>query len=247
MNRKPEGRALKHALLERLMHYYYFVGERVAKNDEPPGRHGHTVSSAEIAKFLNMDDTLVRKDLASVGVRGYPRVGFRATEVLAAIRELLGFNRTYRAIIVGAGRMGGALASSTDFSQLGLQVVAVFDNDIEKHGMVLGGIEVQPMVYLEAVVQQMDVRLAILTVPAEPAQGITDRLVRAGVQAIWSFAPTALVTPESVVVRHEHIAVGLAEVAYHLKEMHPAAQPETPPLREDSLDGTTIPGETSPS
>lgn len=213
MGRRNAGKMLKHALLERLMHYYYFVG---AQTDEGAGE---TVSSAQIAKFLNMDDTLVRKDLAAIGVRGYPRVGFKSAEVLAAIRNVLGFNDTYKAIIVGAGRMGGALAAYTDFAKYGLFVVAAFDIDPNKQGMVLGGIVVQPMENLEMVITRHGVRLAILTVPAGPAQDITDRLARAGVRAIWNFAPVNLSAPTNVVVRHEHISVGLAELAYHLK--HP--------------------------
>jgi redox-sensing transcriptional repressor len=204
-------RLLKHALLERLMHYYYYVGQR------GEGSTPDTVASAEIARFLNMDDTLVRKDLAAIGVRGYPRVGFRTAEIVEAIRRVLGFNDSYRAVIIGAGRLGGALASYTDFTRLGLHIVAVFDNDPARYGSMVSGVAVQPMENLESVVAWRAVRLAILTVPAGPAQSIADRLVRAGVQAIWNFAPTALVTPPDTVVRHEHIAVGLAELSYHLK------------------------------
>lgn len=211
MGRKPAGKTLKHALLERLMHYYYYVTEKKAKND------GDAVSSQEIGSFLTMDDTLVRKDLAAIGVRGYPRVGFKAEEVKDAIRNVLGFDHTYKAVIVGAGRMGGALASYTDFSNYGLRVVAAFDLDPNKHGIFIGSTSVQSMENLEPVIEQHNVRLAILTVPAEPAQAIAERLVKAGVQAIWNFAPVTLTLPGDVVVRHEHISVGLAELAYHLK------------------------------
>lgn len=213
MGRKTQGELLKHVLLERLMHYYYFLGERPGE-DSP-----ETVSSGQIAKFLNMDDTLVRKDLAALGVRGHPRIGFKTHEVLAAIRNVLGFEKTNKAIVVGTGRLGGALAAYSGFSKCSLFIVAAFDSDPQKQGSVLAGTVVQPMENLEAVIQRHNVRLAILTVPADPAQEIADRLVRAGIRAIWNFAPKALVVPSGVVVRHEHIVAGLAELAYHLKNI----------------------------
>lgn len=231
MGRKRVTDTLRHALLERLMHYYYYVGERLdlVNGRHAPGEGLLTVSSAEIAQFLNMDDTLVRKDLAAIGVRGYPRVGFRAVEVMRAIRDALGFNDVYKAIIVGAGRMGGALATYTDFSKYGLFVVAAFDVDADKHGRLLGDIEILPMQDLEKTIIEHGVRLAILTVPVDPAQDIADRLVAAGVRAIWNFAPTKLTTPDHVVVRHEHISVGLAELAYHLKRLQGIGTPDSPP------------------
>lgn len=211
MSRKNQGQTLKHVLLERLMHYYSYLGQR-------GGEQGpETISSAQIAKFLNMDDTLVRKDLAAIGVRGHPRVGFRTQEVVAAIREVLGFNEAHKAIVVGAGRLGSALAAYSGFAKCGLFVVAALDNDPLKQGTILAGTVVQPMENLESVIRRHNVRLAILSVPVEPAQEIADRLVRAGIRAIWNFAPTAIVVPEGVIVRHEHIAVGLAELAYRLK------------------------------
>ncbi len=213
MGRKTRGELLKHVLLERLMHYYYFLGER------PDGDSPETVSSGQIAKFLNMDDTLVRKDLAAIGVRGHPRIGFKTREVIEAIRDVLGFDTSNKAIVVGAGRLGGALAAYSGFAKCGLFIVAAFDSDPLKQGTVLAGTVVQPMENVESVILRHNVKLALLTVPAEPAQAIADRLIRAGIKAIWNFAPTAIVAPQDVVVRHEHIAAGLAELAYHLKNL----------------------------
>jgi len=211
MGRLRSTRALRHAHLERLMHYYHFIGERIAQ------QAANTVSSAQLASVLNMDDTQVRKDLAAIGVRGYPRVGFKTTEVMEAIREVLGFDASYKAVLIGAGRLGGAMAAYRGFSRYGLSIVALFDANLEVLGSTVGGYVVQPLHVLEAVIQRHGVRLGILTVPAEAAQPLTDRLVGLGVRAIWNFAPTGLTVPEWVVLRHEHISVGLAELAYFLK------------------------------
>jgi redox-sensing transcriptional repressor len=211
MSRKAKGPVLNQLVLERLMHYYHLVGEQIP--ELPTG----WVSSAHIAQLLDMDDTLVRKDLAAIGVRGRPRVGFSVTELKGRIREVLGFNDMYKAIIVGAGRLGGAIVSYSGFARYGLYVVALFDSDEDRIGSVMGGVLVQSIESLEAVIRRHDVHMAIITVPAEAAQALADRLVVAGIRAIWNFAPTSLAVPADVFVRHEHISVGLAEVAYYLK------------------------------
>lgn len=211
MAKKEKGPVLNQLVLERLMHYYHLVGEQI------PDRASGWVSSAHIAELLSMDDTLVRKDLAAIGVRGRPRVGFSIAELKGRIREVLGFNDTYRTVVVGAGRLGGALVSYSGFAKYGLYIVAMFDSDESRVGSVMGGVLIQSVDKLEAVIQRHDVNMAILTVPAEAAQSLADRLVAAGIRAIWNFAPTSLSVGESVFVRHEHISVGLAELAYYLK------------------------------
>jgi redox-sensing transcriptional repressor len=133
------------------------------------------------------------------------------------IRDVLGFNDMYKAVIVGAGRLGGAIASYAGFAKYGLYVVAMFDVDEDRIGSVMGGVLVQSIENLETIIQRHDVHMAILTVPAEAAQTLGDRLVAAGIRAIWNFAPTSLSVPSDVFVRHEHISVGLAELAYYLK------------------------------
>jgi redox-sensing transcriptional repressor len=213
-------RTLKHATLERLMHYYHYIGEQIATQNQG------TVSSSNIAKLLDTDDTVVRKDMAAIGVRGYPRVGFKADEVMAAIRDVLGFDNAYRAIIIGAGRLGSAIVSYPGFSKYGLRIDALIDSDPSRAGAVEGGVEVRHLDELESIIENHNIRLAILTVPAEAAQPLADRTVKAGVDAIWNFAPTSLVVPSHVLVRHEHISVGLAELAYHLNRRVAEKAPE---------------------
>jgi redox-sensing transcriptional repressor len=209
---KSKNKHLSHALLERLMHYYYFVGEQILA-----GGGRDTVTSTEIAQLIHMDDTLVRKDLASIGVRGYPRVGFKATEVLEAIRRVLGFDRTYRAVVIGAGRLGSAMASYRGFTKYGLEICSIFDKDPAKVGVRMGHLVIQPLEDLAIVVEGKKVQIAILTVPPEVAQKVVDFAVSSGIQAIWNFASTSLKAPEHVFIRHEHISIGLAELSYHLK------------------------------
>ena len=211
MGRSKAKYELGHAHLERLVHYYHFLGERVDLDETT------RVSSQQLAQLLTMDDTQVRKDLAAIGVRGVPRLGYLAAEVVDAIRQVLGFDTIHRAILVGAGRLGGALAAYRGFVKYGLRIVGVFDQDPGKVGTTIGAHFIYSTTELEAVIERNNVHLAILAVPAEACQALADRLVRAGIAGIWNFGPTTLTVPSGVVVRHEHIVVGLAELAYHLQ------------------------------
>lgn len=206
--KKPGG--FKHILIERLMHYYHFMGQL------EKGNTSAYFSSRHLAAVVDMDETQVRKDLAAIGVRGLPRVGFRVEEVQRRIREVFGFDEKREAVIVGAGHLGGALAAYSGFATYGLAFVAVFDGDSAKVGTSVGGLAVRPMNKLKPFVERRRIRLAALAVPGEAAQGVADLLALAGIQAVWNFAPVNIVVPEEVMVRHEHISVGLAELAYHL-------------------------------
>ena len=196
------------------MRYYRFLAEATAT--EPL----QTVTSAQIAEALDVDPTQVRKDLSAVGLIGMGRVGFDVCEVCRAIRIALGFNQGYEAVLIGAGHLGRALLAysgfASGFATYGLHIVAAFDNDKRKIGGKIAGLRVKPMKALSPFVRRRQIRLAILTTPAEVSQELTDRLVSAGVKAIWNFTPTRLSVPGGVFVRNEYISIGLSEIAYHL-------------------------------
>jgi len=199
-------------VLERLMRYHRFLAETRARKAPP------TVTSAEIAKALDIDPTQVRKDLGAIGLRGTGRVGFDAGDVVHRIREYLAFDRTHLAILVGAGHLGGALMAYTGFARYGLRVVAAFDADQSKTGQVIAGCTVRSTKGMRAFIQRHRIRLAVLATPASVSQKVADRLVAAGITAIWNFSPIRLTVPHGVFVRNEHISLGLAELAFHLRD-----------------------------
>jgi len=198
------------------MRYYRFLSESGAKKPV------ETVTSAQIAEALDIDATQVRKDFSAIGLLGLGRVGFDVCEVCRAIRVVLGFDQKYDAVLVGAGHLGSALLAysgfASGFARYGLHIVAAFDNDKGKIGAEIAGCNVRPMKELKPFVKRRMIRLAVLTTPADVSQELTDRLISAGVKAIWNFSPTRLAVPPGVLVRNEHISVGLSEIAYHLKE-----------------------------
>lgn len=205
---------LRRVVLERLFRYFRYLGELQAKSSR------QTVTSAEMGEALDIDPTQVRKDFGAIGLVGISRIGYEICEVCRAIRVVFGFNRPYDAVLVGAGHLGSAILEYHGFARYGLQVVAAFEKDPEKVGGEIGGVLIQPVRSLKAYVKKHEIRMAILTTPVSASQKITDRLVDAGVKVVWNFSPTRLHAPADVLVRNEHISLGLAEVAYHLNQFN---------------------------
>jgi len=201
---------LQRHVIERLPRYYHYI-----RNVAVP-RGQETISSAQLAAWLRVDDTLIRHDLAKIGVKGQPRRGFRCSEVVAAIRQTLGFDREKRAIIIGAGRLGGAIASYRGFEQYGLRILAAGDSAPAREQQMLGRIRVYPLEDLEAVIRKIRAELAIITVPREAACEVAERVQKAGVRCIWNFAPAHLEVSDEIFVRNELLSVGLAELSYRL-------------------------------
>ncbi len=202
---------LRKPVLERLMRYYHFLVELTA------GDPVKTVTSAQIAKRLDIDPTQVRKDFSAIGLVGIGRVGFDIRAVCSMIRVVLGFDRDYEAVLVGTGHLGTALLAYSGFARYGLRIVAAFDNDQDRVGGEIADCTIRSTMLMKSCIEKNNIRLAILTTPAEVSQGLADRLVSAGIKAIWNFSPTRLTVPPDVLVRNEHISVGLSEIAHHLK------------------------------
>jgi redox-sensing transcriptional repressor len=212
MDRRSRLEPLRPVVLERLIRYYRYLSELTARKSL------ETITSAQLGAALDIDPTQVRKDFGAIGLMGISRVGYEVCEVCRAIRLVFGFDHPYSAILVGAGHLGSALLNYPGFARFGLRIVAAFDNDPAKIGHDITGVEVRSIRALKAYVERHGIRMAILTTPVAASQSLTDRLVKAGVKAIWNFSPTRLTVPHDVLVRNEHISLGLAQLAYHLSK-----------------------------
>ena len=190
------------ATLGRLPQYLCFLERTDAR----------TVSATAIAKALNLGEVQVRKDLAAVSGAGRPRIGYETCELAQKLQSVLGCGTKSRAVIVGAGKLGKALLDYEGFSKYGLEIVGAFDIDKRKAAETESGKSVYHIDSLEEKCSEWQVRIGIITVPAESAQIMCDRLVGAGVSAIWSFAPCALNVPDGVAFRREDLALSLAHL-----------------------------------
>ncbi len=168
------------------------------------------VSSASIAHELGLGEVQVRKELSLVSGRGKPRVGYDAKKLLADIRRFLGEDEPVEAVIVGAGRLGCALLGYSGFEEFGVRISCAFD--ISDAADSVGGKMVYNISRLTEYCKQHSVEIGIITVPAENAQAVCDRLIEAGVRGIWNFTPTTLNVPDSIAVVNEKLAVSLSQL-----------------------------------
>jgi redox-sensing transcriptional repressor len=177
------------------------------------------VTSAELARRLKLDETLVRKDLAMTKFTGKPRVGFGVPELLAHLQHFLGAQHTKEAILVGAGRLGQALVAYHGFEKYSLSIVALFDTNPAKIGQQVEGRSIYPLWQAAAFAQRNSIRIAILTVPSDVAQPVADMLADAGVLAFWNFSGHPLNLPDPVVVLNEDLAESLAVLSHRVGKL----------------------------
>jgi redox-sensing transcriptional repressor len=176
-------------------------------------------SATVIARVLNLNEVQVRKDLAAISQSGgRPRTGYIVQELISDIEDFLGLKNVDEAVLVGAGHLGKALLSYRGFDEFGLKIIAAFDSNEAIVGMEYNGKMVFPLYKLIDLTKRLNVRIGIITVPAEQAQGVCDMLVEAGCLAIWNFAPVLLNVPNSIMVQNENMAASLVLLSRHLKE-----------------------------
>ncbi|HPF62091.1 MAG: redox-sensing transcriptional repressor Rex [Gemmatimonadetes bacterium] len=180
-----------------------------------------TISSEALANRAGTTSAQVRKDLSFFGSFGKRGLGYDVHALADRLREILGLGHRYRVIIIGAGRLAGALVQYAGFSARGFEIKAVVDRDPAKIGHVWDEITVEDVADLEAIVAREAVEIAILVTPADPAQALVDRLVAAGVTAILNFAPVQLHVPEGVDVKNVNLAVELETLSYALAHRVP--------------------------
>lgn len=178
-------------------------------------RDGHaTTSSNQIGRRLGFTDAQVRKDLAYFGHFGYPGIGYRCEELIAAIRRILGTDQQWSPALVGAGNLGRALLGYKGFQQRGFRVIAAFDTDASKIGSQIEGVPVYHLDRLPEVAATKHIRLAIIAVPASAAQTAADRLVAVGVEGILNFAPVTINLPEHVSQVGVDLAIELEQLSF---------------------------------
>ncbi len=178
-----------------------------------------SVSAAEAAKHLGLSDVQVRKDFAEVcSVSGRPRMGFEIKRLIRDMESFLGFDNVTEAVLVGAGQLGKTLLGYSGFSGYGLNIVAAFDIDPKACCTAVCGKKILPMEKLEGTVKRAHIHIGIITVPAAEAQSVCNRLLSAGVLAIWNFAPVQLAAPPDIPVKNEDMAASLALLSKQLKE-----------------------------
>ncbi len=175
-----------------------------------------TVSSDEIAKGVGVSSAQVRKDLAYFGEFGTRGVGYKVEELYGNLMSILGLDQMWNVIIIGAGKLGSALALYQGFSDRGFKVSAILDIDEKKIGSRLDGVIIEPLEVLNQKVKEYNVNIGMVSVPASGAQDVTDKLVQAGIKAILNFSPRVLKVPNDVILRNVDLSVNLEVLSFNL-------------------------------
>lgn len=198
--------------IRRLILYYRYL-EELAKKD--PDRK---ISSVALGKGVGVTATQVRKDLSYFGPLGLKGVGYEVGSLKNRLEKIIGFNRNWEVVLVGAGNLGRALVYYQKFKDLGLNIVEVFDCDLNKIGNMINGITVKSTKEMQRIIFKRGIKIAVIAVPAEEAQQVAEELVKAGVRAIWNFAPVPLDLDREIIVISEDLSSGIGSLIYRLKK-----------------------------
>jgi redox-sensing transcriptional repressor len=205
----PVVKRIAESTVRRLSIYLRFL-------EEFENRGSITVSSEELARRGGTTSAQVRKDLSFFGSFGKRGLGYSVPELSTALREILGLGREWRVVIIGAGKIGAALAQYRGFRQRGFNILAVYDSNPEKIGRTLEGIEIRDIDRFEQDVARDRPEIAVIAIPGEGAQEVLDRIVRTGIKAVLNFAPVQLHAPADVTVKAVNMAMELEGLSFAL-------------------------------
>lgn len=175
-----------------------------------------SVSSGEIADGVGVSPAQVRKDLAYFGEFGTRGVGYNVKDLMRYTLKILGLDRHWNLILVGAGTLGYALCTYNGFNMRGFSIVAVFDNDLTKIGRTVNGFEVLPMEKMPGVIRDYNVMIGIIATPPASAQEVADLMAKNNIRAILNFAPLPLSIPDNIEIRNVDLSVKLEILTFNL-------------------------------
>ena len=201
------------AVIRRLPRYFRYLRELI--------RLGKMrVSSGELSEMMNVTASQIRQDLNCFGGFGQQGYGYNVNYLYAKICELLGVGAGIRAIIIGAGDLGRALVRSPMFEKRGVDIVAMFDISPELIGKEVGGVAIRDIATLESFCSEVPVDLAVLTLPKESVEEVSERLVQKGIPGLWNFTGKEITYPEDrVVVENVHLGDSLMILDYRICQL----------------------------
>ena len=206
MNIRTQKNTISSRVIERLTKYL-----RCLEDLSPE----YYISSEELAYKMGFTAAQIRKDLSNFGEFGIRGKGYQIRTLYNDIERILGVHKTNNVIVIGAGRLGGALVSEPEFTKESFNIIGIFDNSPNKIGTDINGIKIRDIKEIPYFLKAKDrVDVAILTVPKKVAQQIATSIIESGVRSILNFAPINLEVPENVVVKNIDLYAKLQELNY---------------------------------
>lgn len=197
------------AVIGRLPRYYRYLGDLKEAGVV-------RISSQELSKKMNVTASQIRQDFNNFGGFGQQGYGYNVELLYNEIGKILGLDKNFSMIIIGAGNLGQAIANYKDFERRGFNVVGIFDVNPKLEGISIRDIPIRNVDELEDFIKNNNVQIAALTIPKLQAPAIARELVDFGIKAIWNFAPIDLNLPEEIIVENVHLAESLMQLSYAL-------------------------------
>ncbi|WP_250277647.1 redox-sensing transcriptional repressor Rex [[Clostridium] colinum] len=195
------------AVIKRLPRYYRFLGDLLD--------NGITrISSKDLSAKMNITASQIRQDLNTFGCFGQQGYGYNVELLLNEIREILGLNKTYNLVILGAGKIGQALLNYSNFEKRGFNFIGIFDIDSNIIGTKIKDLEVQDIKNLEKFTKENQIDIAVLAVPRVNAYELYKSVISYGIKGIWNFSNTELKLSDGIIVENVHLTDSLMTLAY---------------------------------
>lgn len=204
-----EDHEISKVVVKRLPRYYRYLGDLLEKKVE-------RISSSELSELMGVTASQIRQDLNNFGGFGQQGYGYNVKYLYTEIGKILGLDKIYNMIIVGAGNLGQALANYVKFEKRGFWIKGIFDNNPKLCGRTVRGIEIRMTDELPQFIREHEIQIAALTLPKSGAEVIAPILVENGIKAIWNFAHTDLHVPSNVIVENVHLSESLMQLSYNL-------------------------------
>lgn len=199
------------AVIKRLPRYYRYLGSLLD--------NGITIiSSRDLSRKMHLTASQIRQDLNNFGCFGQQGYGYNVELLYGEIRKILGLDKTYNMIIIGAGNIGQALLNYINYQKRGYNFVGVFDKNPKLIGLNTRGIEIRDIDTLDEFLKTTKVDIAVLSLPGNNAKPLINTIVTNGVRGIWNFSHLPIVTPEDVVIENVHLTDSLMQLTYKLTE-----------------------------
>lgn len=214
---KTGGKKVAVSVIRRLPRYYRYLSDLIAA--------GRTrISSRELASLMGLTDSQIRQDLNTFGGFGQQGYGYNIEPLFLAIKRILGANADNRAIIVGCGNLGTALAMNMNFARRGVSLIGLFDNDPARIGKEIRGLTVSDVSEIETFCREQMPEIAVLTLPRGATAEMAERLVRCGIKGLWNFSNTEL-RIEGACVENVHLGDSLMMLSYALRVREETGDP----------------------
>lgn len=199
------------AVIKRMPRYYRHLAE-LLRNDVD------RISSKELSEKIGFTASQIRQDFNNFGGFGQQGYGYNVRELFTETGKILGLDKTYKTVIIGAGNIGQAIANYTRFEKFGFELQAIFDANPKLIGLQIRDVEILDIDRLPEFLEKNEVDIGIICVPISVAQKAVDLLIKSGIKGIWNFAPTDIHVPKDVALESVHLSDSLLTLVYLMND-----------------------------